>query len=289
MVTVITGLIQAGKSTILQKLISWGYTPVIEYTTRPMREGEKNHVDYHFISDEEFDRMETAGEFAETMHAATVYGIWKYGARKVDLKAGSVMAMGPHGLTQLLDQDIPIFSVMLDISEEEAMRRAGSRGDDIEEVCRRYNKDKPDIEAIRERMSIVLDACNPVEVNARFIDNRLANERVRTGEISGEYKYHMDNSTVITAQEMSAGEIEIYLNGNKGLKPYLRMKEKGMPRGKVNQIAWLLLQGAGCGFCKVCRDKPCGIKDGEKCTANIANYIRECVHEEDMQKNEGEV
>lgn len=289
MVTVITGLIQAGKSTVLQKLISWGYTPVIEYTTRPIREGEKNHVDYHFISDEEFDRMEAAGEFAETMHAATVYGIWKYGARKVDLKTGSVIAMGPYGLTQLLDQDIPIFSVMLDISEEEAMRRAGSRGDDIEEVCRRYNKDKPDIEAIRERMSMVLDACNPVEVNARFIDNRLANERVRTGEVSGEYKYHMDNSTIITAQEMSTGELETYLNGDNGLKPYLRMKERGMPRGKVNQIAWLLLQGAGCGFCKVCREKPCNIKDGEKCTANIANYIRECVHEEDMQKNEGEV
>lgn len=37
MVTIISGLIQAGKSTLLQKLMEWGYTPVIEYTTRPMR------------------------------------------------------------------------------------------------------------------------------------------------------------------------------------------------------------------------------------------------------------
>lgn len=288
MVTIISGLIQAGKSTLLQKLMGWGYTPVIEYTTRPMRKGERNHVDYHFITDEEFDRMEAEGEFAEAMHADTIYGVWKYGARKEDLKSGCIMAMGPYGLTQLLEQDIPVLSVILDISEEEAITRARSRGDDIEEVKRRYNKDKPDIDAIRDRVSMVLDARNPVEVNARFIDNRLANERVRTGEISGHYEYHMNNTTVVTAQKMTAAELKLYLGGDKGLKPYLRMKEKGMPHNPVNQIAWLLLQGSGCGFCKACRKEPCGIKDDEKCTTNIANYIRECVHAEDMCKSKGE-
>ena len=48
MVTIISGLIQAGKSTLLQNAHGdGGYTPVIEYTTRPMRKGERNHVDYH--------------------------------------------------------------------------------------------------------------------------------------------------------------------------------------------------------------------------------------------------
>lgn len=72
-------------------------------------------------------------------------------------------------------------------------------------------------------------------------------------------------------------ETDFWLDGDDGLNPYLRLKDKGMPRGKVEQIAWLLLNGSGCGFCKTCRDNPCGIKDGEKCTDNIANYIRECV------------
>lgn len=76
---------------------------------------------------------------------------------------------------------------------------------------------------------------------------------------------------------MSESEKKMWLDGDDGLKPYLRLKNKGMPNGKIEQIAWLLLCGGLCGFCKVCRDEPCNIKDGESCTDNIANYIRECV------------
>lgn len=71
-----------------------------------------------------------------------------------------------------------------------------------------------------------------------------------------------------------------WLDGEDGLKPYLRMKNM-MPRGKVEQMAWLLFNGGLCGFCGVCRDALCNIKKGESCTGNIANYIRECVRNEE--------
>lgn len=54
----------------------------------------------------------------------------------------------------------------------------------------------------------------------------------------------------------------------------------GKPKNKIDCIAWLLLNVFGCKFCETCRDKPCDIKDGECCTDNIANYIREAVKEE---------
>lgn len=76
-------------------------------------------------------------------------------------------------------------------------------------------------------------------------------------------------------ENMTESEKSFWLDGEDGLKPYLR--SNGMPKGKIEQIAWLLLNGSGCGFCKVCRDKPCEIKEGERCTANIARYIRETV------------
>lgn len=79
---------------------------------------------------------------------------------------------------------------------------------------------------------------------------------------------------------LTDSEKKLYLEGDDGLKPYLRLKGKGMPQNKISQIAWLLLNGDGCGFCKVCRDEPCNIKDGERCTDNIANYIRSIVLEE---------
>ena len=52
------------------------------------------------------------------------------------------------------------------------------------------------------------------------------------------------------------------------------------PKNKINCIAWLLLNVFGCKFCETCREKSCNIKDGELCTDNIANYIREAVKEE---------
>lgn len=85
--------------------------------------------------------------------------------------------------------------------------------------------------------------------------------------------------------KMTEYEKHLWLDGDRGLKPYLRLKDKGMPSGKIEQIAWLLLNGSGCGFCKVCRDKPCNIKDGEGCIENIARYIREIVlNEVDNQR-----
>lgn len=84
---------------------------------------------------------------------------------------------------------------------------------------------------------------------------------------------------------MTESEKHLWLDGDDGIKPYLRLKDKGIPKNKVEQIAWLLLNGSGCGFCKACRDKPCDIKDGEYCTENIANYIRKIVLEEHETKD----
>lgn len=98
------------------------------------------------------------------------------------------------------------------------------------------------------------------------------------------YEGIVDGQKVITSQKMTESELNLYLSGSDGLTPYLRMKEQGMPSNPINQIAWLLLSGGGCGYCKVCRPEPCGIKDGEKCTTNIANYIRDMVHAEDKEK-----
>ena len=70
------------------------------------------------------------------------------------------------------------------------------------------------------------------------------------------------------------------------IEEYLTTKLK--PENKIDCIAWLLLNVFGCKFCKVCRDKPCNIKDGETCTDNIANYIREVVKEEAGYRKQSE-
>lgn len=282
MVAVITGLLLSGKSTLQKELIARGYQPVLEYTTRPMRAGEENHKDYHFVDDESFDKMDAAREFAETLYVETIYGLWKYGARKEDLKDGCILICGPRQIEQLLNSGVPCKFILLNIDKKTAMARAAKRGDDLEEFERRFMRDAPVIDTIISNMDMKLDADGDLDLNVRLVDCLIQRED-KPG-----FVYQIGNEIVVTAQKMDQGELNLYLSGDRRLKPYLRMRDRGMPQNPVNQIAWLLLQGGGCGFCKVCREKPCNITDSEKCTMNIANYIRECVHKEDKKREERE-
>ena len=57
----------AGKTTLSRRLLA-AHEELrfsVSYTTRPQRRGEQNGIDYHFVSDEEFDRMVAADAFAE--------------------------------------------------------------------------------------------------------------------------------------------------------------------------------------------------------------------------------
>ena len=53
---------------------------VITCTTRPMRTNETNHIDYHFITDDEFDVLKLTGKLIEHREYHVADGsIWKYG------------------------------------------------------------------------------------------------------------------------------------------------------------------------------------------------------------------
>ncbi|HBP25076.1 MAG TPA: guanylate kinase, partial [Oribacterium sp.] len=48
------------------------------YTTRPIREGEQEGVEYHFVTDAQMDRFEREGRIIEERRYQTVYGPWRY-------------------------------------------------------------------------------------------------------------------------------------------------------------------------------------------------------------------
>ena len=74
----------AGKSTISRMLLESdpAITMSVSATTRPKRPGERDDVDYHFVSDAEFDAMIAAGDFVEW---APVFG-FRYGTPKAPVK-----------------------------------------------------------------------------------------------------------------------------------------------------------------------------------------------------------
>ena len=66
MIIVLVGKTASGKTTVANELCkNHGYKRIITYTTRPMRENEIQDVDYHFISDEQFNEMVENNEFTE--------------------------------------------------------------------------------------------------------------------------------------------------------------------------------------------------------------------------------
>ena len=129
----------AGKSTIARKLLEADadISMSVSATTRPMRPGEVDGVDYHFVSVDQFRQMATDGEFLEWAHVFDN----RYGTPRAPVEA--MLASGRdvlfdidwQGAQQLYQQEGDVVRVfILPPSIEELERRLRARGTDNETV-----------------------------------------------------------------------------------------------------------------------------------------------------------
>ena len=144
---VLVGQIASGKSTLAKFLETCGWKRLVTYATRPCREGERNHTDYVFISEEEFLRKISEGYFAEYTEYDADFGHVYYGTPKYVLETpcecDRVVVLNPNGVKALKAAGYDIFVVHLGIDQETLMRRALARGDTPSEIGRRVAKDTP--------------------------------------------------------------------------------------------------------------------------------------------------
>ncbi len=130
----------AGKTTISRRLLAHDgdIRLSISVTTRPMRPGEVDGRDYHFVSQAEFDRMVEAGEFLEWAH---VFGN-SYGTPKAQIKQGlkdghdflfDIDWQGTQQLYQRAETDV-VRVFLLPPSLDELRRRLTARATDSAEV-----------------------------------------------------------------------------------------------------------------------------------------------------------
>ena len=70
----------SGKDTIYKKVKERmpELKTIVIYTTRPIREGEKNGREYYFVDDKKIKEFQEAGKVIELREYNTVHGIWKY-------------------------------------------------------------------------------------------------------------------------------------------------------------------------------------------------------------------
>ena len=132
----------AGKTSLCKEVIDFfpSLRQSVSYTTRPMRPGEVDGIDYHFVSAETFAAMVARGEFAEW---AEVHGN-RYGTALATLTEAMVQGedvlldidcQGAEQLRKTCRQAVFIF--ILPPSLDELMRRLQGRQTDSEEVIRR--------------------------------------------------------------------------------------------------------------------------------------------------------
>jgi guanylate kinase len=75
------GKSSSGKDSVYRRLIEdhhLNLTRLVTGTTRPIREGEKNGVEYFFYTQEQFQELLRSGRIVECRSYDTIHGIWNY-------------------------------------------------------------------------------------------------------------------------------------------------------------------------------------------------------------------
>ena len=173
----------AGKSTIARMLLDSddGIAMSVSATTRPMRPGEIDGEDYHFVGDARFDEMIANGDFLEWAH---VFG-HRYGTltsevmRVIEGGRDVLLDIDWQGTQQLKQVDPDIVRVfILPPSMSELERRLRARGTDSEEViARRMDRATSEISHWAEYDYVLIN--NDAEKCRELAHNILKAERLK--------------------------------------------------------------------------------------------------------------
>lgn len=152
------GKSSSGKDTIYKKIIEnkeLNMKTLVGYTTRPIRDGETEGVEYHFVDEKMMMTMEGRGMVIERRNYNTVYGVWSYFTAhdgQVDLSKWDYLLIGTlESYTKVRDyygsdKVVPIY---INVDDGVRLMRALKREMNAEdpkytEMCRRFIADQED-------------------------------------------------------------------------------------------------------------------------------------------------
>lgn len=142
---ILTGKTASGKDTVMAKLLLRlpDFKKVITTTSRIPRSGEKEGIDYHFISASDFKKKIEAGDFIEYVE----YGGNLYGTEKSqiteNLDQNFIWRIDPSRAGQIRKL-IPLKRVLviyLTVDDDVVLERLKKRGLTKEEIAKRMQED----------------------------------------------------------------------------------------------------------------------------------------------------
>ncbi|WP_455258196.1 guanylate kinase [Peptoniphilus asaccharolyticus] len=167
MIYILAGPSGSGKTTqanILSKRDD--FKRIITCTTRPMRDGEVDGLDYYFKTKEEFQSLlEQKKLIAVTEYSGNLYGVPKQSLEKyINSKTEHiVMVLDLNGVREL--KELGAYCICLTLDAETLRERMIERGDNMCDVIARLN----DGLGLVNYCDFFIDSRRPIEFNANEI------------------------------------------------------------------------------------------------------------------------
>ena len=152
------GKSSSGKDTVFRELLqegTLGLKTIVPYTTRPIRTGEIDGVDYHYTDESGFQQLLKNGKIIEERAYNTVHGLWRYftvADESIQLEDNDYCMIGTleayvH-IKEYFGED-KVLPVYIEIDDGERLQRALNRERSqtepkYEEMCRRFLADCQD-------------------------------------------------------------------------------------------------------------------------------------------------
>ena len=138
----------SGKDYIYKKLkrkMPWANF-LISTTTRPIRQGEVDGVDYHFVTNEQFDKLPI---IAPSQFFVNNSGIWKYGLSLGDIRWDTVNigVFDPTRVKQLMENkylNVKVYYIEASAKSRLLRQLTREKEPNVPEIVRRYQCDLDD-------------------------------------------------------------------------------------------------------------------------------------------------
>lgn len=152
------GKSSSGKDTIYSRLLHDGELELVHillYTTRPIRQGEADGREYHFVDQNRFRQFKNEGKVIEYRTYETVHGPWTYFTAddgQVDLRTQNYLAIGTLESYENMKRyygEENVCPIYVEVEDGERLKRALAREELQEkpryaEMCRRFLADTED-------------------------------------------------------------------------------------------------------------------------------------------------